>query len=112
MLRLLRLLLRLCDIRGIRVHLRAAESKSRLVRFPVMPSTVIRRYAYRPAEAALDIEFVSGRVYRYFAVPEAIARGMGEVRSKGGYFNRRVRDRFACEELAGWDEHGERSAAA
>jgi hypothetical protein len=77
-----------------------------------MPSTVIRRFAYRPAAAALDTEFVSGRVYRYQAVPEPVARGLAEARSKGGYFNRRVRDRFACERLTGWDPPDEEPAAA
>ena len=67
-----------------------------------MPSTVIRRYAFRPAQAVLDVEFVSGRVYRYRAGPEPVARRLGEVRSKGGYFNRAIRNRFACEALPGW----------
>lgn len=68
-----------------------------------MPSTAIRRIAYRPAEQALDVEFVTGRVYRYRAVPESVARGLAGARSKGGYFNRRVRDRFAFVRLPGWD---------
>lgn len=68
-----------------------------------MPSTVIRRFAYRPAEAALDVEFVTGRVYRYHAVPEEVVRGLAGARSKGGYFNRAIRDRFACERLGGWE---------
>jgi hypothetical protein len=69
-----------------------------------MPSTAIRRIAYRPDAGALDIEFVTGRVYRYFAVPEAVAAGFGRVRSKGGYFNRALRDRFEYVRLPGWDE--------
>lgn len=69
-----------------------------------MPSTAIRRIEYRPEQAALDIEFVTGRVYRYFAVPEAVAKGFRRVRSKGGYFNRALRDRFEFVRLAGWEE--------
>jgi hypothetical protein len=75
-----------------------------------MPSTAIRRFAYRPAEATLDVEFVSGRVYRYFAVPEEVARGFSGVRSKGGYFSRRIRDRYAFVRLPGWDEPEEPEA--
>jgi hypothetical protein len=71
-----------------------------------MPSTAIRRIAYRPEQSALDIEFVTGRVYRYFAVPEAVAEGFRRVRSKGGYFNRALRDRFAFVRLSAWDEDG------
>jgi len=69
-----------------------------------MPSTAIRRIEYRHDRSALDVEFVTGRVYRYFAVPEAVAAGFRHVRSKGGYFNRALRDRFAFIQLAGWDD--------
>lgn len=69
-----------------------------------MPSTVIRRFAYHPALAALDVEFVTGRVYRYRDVPEDIARRLAAVRSKGGWFNRAIRDRFGFVRLAGWPD--------
>lgn len=69
-----------------------------------MPSTVIRRFAFRPELSALDIEFVSGRVYRYHAVPGAVAHGMRASRSKGIFFNRFVRDRFDHVRLPRWDE--------
>ena len=69
-----------------------------------MPSTAIRRIEYRAEQSALEIEFVTGRVYRYLAVPEAVADGFRQVRSKGGYFNRALRDRFQFVRLEGWDE--------
>ena len=69
-----------------------------------MPSTAIRRYAYRPEAGALDIEFITGRVYRYFAVPPTVAEGFGRVRSKGGYFNRAMRNRFDFVLLAAWED--------
>jgi hypothetical protein len=69
-----------------------------------MPSTAIRRVFYRAAARELDVEFVTGRVYRYFAVPEAVATGFARYRSKGAYFNRALRDRFRFEELDGWEE--------
>ena len=76
-----------------------------------MPSTVIRRFAYRPCQAALDVEFVSGRIYRYFGVPERVARGLAQARSKGGYFNRAIRDRYRYERLrSGWDPPPEHDA--
>src|SRR5690606_36970533 len=90
-----------------RGHLRltpAGAPAARFARFPSMPSTAIDRIAYRPAETALDVEFVSGRIYRYFGVPERVARGLAEARSKGGYFNRAIRDRYRYERLlGGWD---------
>lgn len=69
-----------------------------------MPSTAISRVFYRAAARELDIEFVTGRVYRYFAVPEAVASGFARFRSKGAYFNRMLRDRFIFEELEAWEE--------
>ena len=60
-----------------------------------MPSTVIRAYSYDPAEHRLDITFVTGRRYSYAAVPPAVASALDRATSKGGYFNRRIRDRYA-----------------
>ena len=60
-----------------------------------MPSSVIRSWAYDEAEHRLDIVFMSGRRYSYHQVPARIAEGMRKAISKGRYFNRRVRDRFA-----------------
>jgi hypothetical protein len=59
-----------------------------------MPSSVIRAYTYHPAERRLDVEFVTGRRYSYFDVPEAEAAALDAAASKGGYFNRRIRDRY------------------
>lgn len=67
-----------------------------------MPSTVIRRFAWRAAEHALDVEFVTGRVYRYAGVPEEVALAMRAAFSKGSFFNRQIRDRYPCKRLRGW----------
>lgn len=71
-----------------------------------MPSTVIRRYAWRaptPSEAqALDIEFTTGRVYRYHGVPEELVQEMRCWMSKGAFFNRRIRTAYACTRLPEW----------
>ena len=64
-----------------------------------MPSTVIRRFAYDPANRALDVTFVTGRRYRYQAVPAAVAADFRGAFAKGRYFNSRIRDRYACVEL-------------
>jgi len=63
-----------------------------------MPSSVIRAWSYDEAAHRLDILFVSGRRYSYHAVPPGVARGMKQATSKGGYFNRRIRDHFAFSE--------------
>jgi len=66
----------------------------------VMPSTVIRRFDYHPARLALDVEFVSGRRYRYAGVPAEVAEAFRSAFSKGRFFNAHIRDDYPCAELA------------
>ena len=65
-----------------------------------MPSTVVRRFDYHPAARALDVEFVSGRRYRYSGVSEQVAQAFREAFAKGRFFNARIRDRYPCAELS------------
>ena len=64
-----------------------------------MPSTVVRRFTYDPASAALDVTFTTGRRYRYTAVPLAVAEAFRAAFAKGRFFNARIRDRYAFVEL-------------
>ena len=64
-----------------------------------MPSTVIRRYDYSPESEELTVEFVSGRRYVYSGVPQDEVEAMRRAFSKGAYFNKRIRDRYAFREL-------------
>jgi lysyl-tRNA synthetase class 2 len=64
-----------------------------------MPSRVIHRFAYDPPSRTLEVEFVSGRRYRYLRVPAEVAARFRAAFSKGRFFNAHIRDAFACEEL-------------
>ncbi len=64
-----------------------------------MPSTVIRRFDYRADSRELVVEFVTGRRYAYADVPIEEVEAMRAAFAKGVYFNRRIRDRYACREL-------------
>ncbi|HWK36188.1 KTSC domain-containing protein [Sphingomonas sp.] len=55
---------------------------------------MIRHFAYDAAAHRLDVEFVSGRRYSYHDVPAPLVEAMRRSTSKGGFFNRRIRDRF------------------
>ena len=59
-----------------------------------MPSSVIRSFDYDVTDHRLDIRFVSGRLYSYLAVPEREVEALRRAASKGGFFNRRIRDRY------------------
>lgn len=78
----------------------------RFARSSAMPSSVIRRYAWRPGSSAeppaLHIEFTTGRVYRYRGVPEELVEEMRRWTSKGAFFNRRIRRHYPHERLPGW----------
>jgi lysyl-tRNA synthetase class 2 len=64
-----------------------------------MPSSVIRRFAYDQNEAALWVEFTTGRRYVYLDVPAEVAEAFRGAFAKGVYFNTRIRDRFAHREV-------------
>ena len=65
-----------------------------------MPSTVIRRFHYRPDEEELDVLFTTGRRYVYYGVPPEVADAFRSAFSKGRYFNARIRDTYDYDEVA------------
>ena len=59
-----------------------------------MPSSVIRRFDYDEPSRRLDVQFVTGRRYSYHDVPATLVEAMRSARSKGQFFNARIRDHF------------------
>lgn len=66
-----------------------------------MPSSVIAGFDHDPGTNILTVRFVTGRIYRYFAVPERVAAALRESGSKGRYFNAHIRGRYPFEEVRG-----------
>ena len=64
-----------------------------------MPSSVIRKFDYDPAEHKLAVTFVSGKRYAYLGVPEGVADHLGLASSRGEYFNAAIRDLYPFERL-------------
>ena len=64
-----------------------------------MPSTVIRRFDYRPEARELDILFTTGRRYVYHDVPAEAADALRAAFAKGVHFNRRIRGRYRFTEV-------------
>ena len=62
-------------------------------------SSLVQAARYYPEERALELCFASGRRYLYLGVPAELADAFQLAPSKGGYFNRAIRGRFACREL-------------
>ena len=64
-----------------------------------MPSTAIRHHVYDPEHELLTVTFVTGRRYVYAGVPADVHEAMRGAISKGGFFNRRIRNRYPFAEV-------------
>ncbi len=64
-----------------------------------MPSSVIRRFNYRPERRELEVTFTTGRRYLYSNVPEEAVAKFRAAFSKGVHFNRYIRDHYPYREL-------------
>lgn len=59
-----------------------------------LQSSAIASVGYDDAMAVLEIEFTSGDVYEYFAVPPSVHGGLVGAESPGRFFQDRIRDRY------------------
>ncbi|WP_241245853.1 KTSC domain-containing protein [Microbacterium sp. 4R-513] len=64
-----------------------------------MESTVIRAVGYDTATAVLEIEFTSGDVYRYYAVPPSAHRALIGAESAGRFFAEKIRHVYPTERV-------------
>ena len=69
-----------------------------------LESRAIVSAGYDAASRTLELEFASGRVYRYEDVPHATYDLLLRSPSKGGYFARMINDRYAYRDVT---ERGE-----
>lgn len=64
-------------------------------RRPVESST-LTSVGYSNATLTLELQFTSGKVYQYFAVPSAVHEQLMKAESKGSFFNASIKDVYAC----------------
>ncbi len=57
-------------------------------------AAVIAAVGYDGATAELEVQFPSGDVDGYYAVPPSVHRALMEAESPGAYFNRHISDRY------------------
>ena len=62
-------------------------------------SSAIESVGYDPETAVLEVEFTSGEVYRYFAVPRSVYRDLVGADSPGHYFGEHVREVYPTEHV-------------
>jgi len=65
------------------------------MKITAVESTTLSTVAYDDTRDLLQLEFRSGAIYQYFAVPAAVHADLLRAPSKGSYFNRIIRGRFA-----------------
>ncbi len=63
-------------------------------------SSEMSSVGYDSPSGVLEIEFKSGAVYQYFLVPKKIYDGLRGAASKGSYFGRYIKDKFAYARIA------------
>ena len=63
-------------------------------------STVLSSVGYEPKTNVLEVEFRTGRVYRYYRVPRTAVVKLLTADSIGAYFNREIRPRYRYSEVA------------
>ena len=68
-------------------------------RLPVVSSNLFS-VGYDPLSLALEIQFRSGAVYRYFRVAAAVYAGLMSAGSKGLYFAHVIRDTYSYMQVA------------
>lgn len=59
-----------------------------------MPSSVIRKYFYKPELEILRIIYFSGAVYDYLDVPQEVFDEFRAAFSKGTYLNKKIKPFF------------------
>jgi hypothetical protein len=64
-----------------------------------LTSRAVASAGYDGATRTLEIEFTSGRVYRYRDVPASVYEWLLRVPSKGVYVSRSITDRYEFEDV-------------
>jgi hypothetical protein len=62
-------------------------------------SRSIAAIGYDDDAEAMEIEFVTGAVYRYSGVPQDVFEDLREAPSKGAFFNRLIKDAYPFEQV-------------
>ena len=65
------------------------------MRMVAVKSSTLAAVGYDAVRKLLHLEFCSGAVYRYFSVPAGVHAALLNATSKGSFFNRSIRGRFA-----------------
>lgn len=71
-----------------------------VIKRKAVESSNLAAVGYNARAKILDVEFVSGPVYRYFDVTKATYKALLKAESKGDYFYSNIRGKFRREKLS------------
>lgn len=74
------------------------EASVTMLRRPVS-SSVIAAVGYDSDRRVLEVEFLSGAVYRYYRVHRDVFEDFCEASSKGEYFNAHIKDAYLWDQV-------------
>lgn len=69
-----------------------------MYREPVV-SESIASIGYDDDAETLEVEFVTGAVYRYSGVPQDVYEDFRQAPSKGGFFNQHIKNAYPWEQV-------------
>lgn len=75
------------------------------MRVVAVESSTLAAVGYDTGRKLLELEFSSGAVYHYFGVPAAVHQSLLNASSKGTFFNRSIRGRFAYRRVSECSPH-------
>ncbi len=64
-----------------------------------MPSSVVAAIQYDVNSSTLRVVYVSGAVYDYKKVPEAVYKEMKKASSKGEFLNKQIKPNYGFEKI-------------
>jgi hypothetical protein len=67
--------------------------------YTALDSSVLTAAAYA-TDGTLQLQFRSGAIYLYFAIPPVVFHHLIAASSKGAYFHRNIRNRFRYQRVA------------
>ena len=65
-----------------------------------LASNAVRTAGYDPASQTLELEFATGRIYRYTAVPQSVYDWLLRARSKGAYVARMISPNYEFADIS------------
>jgi hypothetical protein len=70
------------------------------VRRQPVESSSLQSVGYDATNQVLEVQFRTGRVYRYLGVPPDVYTALMQASSLGAFFNARIRDHYPFERIS------------